>query len=24
LTLVLWWLFVRIIRSRAKESFSHR
>jgi hypothetical protein len=24
LTLVMWWLFLRIIRKRAKESFSHR
>ena len=24
LTLVLWWLFLRVIRKRAKESFSHR
>jgi hypothetical protein len=24
LTLALWWLFLRVIRKRAKESFSHR
>jgi Protein of unknown function (DUF2914) len=24
LTLVLWWLFLRVIRKRAKESFAHR